>query len=51
MWFVVYWKTRAAENVKLSPSLGKIDANMREGWRLAGAIAFNKLPSQLMEGA
>lgn len=40
-----------AENVKLSPSLGKIDANMREGWRLAGAIAFNKLPSQLMEGA
>lgn len=50
MW-LVYWKTRAVENVKLSPSLGKIDANAREGWRLAGAIAFNKLPSQLMEGA
>lgn len=51
MWFVVYWTTRAVENVKLSPRLGKIDANGREGWRSARAIAFNKLPSQLMEGA
>lgn len=38
------------ENVKLSPSLGKIDANAREGWRLAGAIAFNKLPSPVDGG-